>query len=117
LETDKPTEFSCPIASPRANFCKGCQSLSYLRFDHLFLGRLLALCEVLFDIELREEYKEHDGVGSDVKTVLPGKAAALDEEQLEAMDHDAHKLYHLQACHVLLPPNVFLKKEGKYSTH
>ena len=45
-------------------------------------------------------------MGTDVVGKLPGEVTIVIENELECMDHDAHKLHHLQCGQVLLPPEV-----------
>lgn len=59
-------------------------------------------------VELVEEEQEHDGVHADP----PDEGAwvvAVDEEQLEGVDHDGDELEHLQRGQVLLPPEEALE--------
>ena len=43
-------------------------------------------------------------MGTDVVGKLPGEVTIVIENELECMNHDAHKLHHLQCGQVLLPP-------------
>ena len=43
-------------------------------------------------------------MGTDVVGELPGEVTIVIENELESMNHDAHKLHHLQRGQVLLPP-------------
>lgn len=58
-------------------------------------------------VELLEQEEEHDGVHADP----PDESfwiVAVDEQQLESVDHDGQELHHLQTGQILLPPQVFL---------
>lgn len=81
-------------------------------------------------VELVEQEEEHDGVHSDPPDERL-RVVAVDEEQLERVHHDGHKLdlkgwnnprlestlqlalslwsYHLQGGEILLPPEVLLE--------
>ena len=85
-----------------------------IQLNYYFTDLQLALglgCEVCPDVELREEEEEHDGVRADEVGELPGEVAVVVEDELEAVDHDADELDHLQVGHVLLPPNELLEPE------
>ncbi len=44
-------------------------------------------------------------MGPNVQSQLPWEVAIVVENQLEAVNHDRNKLYHLNSRHVLLPPD------------
>jgi len=58
-------------------------------------------------VELPEQEEEHHGVQADP----PDECfwiIALDEEQLEGVNHDGDELQHLESGQVLLPPEEWL---------
>lgn len=62
---------------------------------------------VLLFVEFLEQEEEHDRVHADP----PDKrfrVVAVDEQQLERVDHDCQELDHLQCGQVLLPPQILL---------
>lgn len=60
------------------------------------------------DVELGEENEEHNSMSPDIVRELPWELAIIVQNQLEPMNHDAHKLDHLKSGHVLFPPDVLL---------
>jgi len=58
-------------------------------------------------VELLEQEEEHHGVHADPPDESL-RVVAVDEEQLERVQHDGQELQHLQGGQVLLPPQVFL---------
>ena len=74
---------------------------TFILFEFWFFIRLVG---VVLDIKLWEECKKEEGVGTDVVGKLPGEVTIVIENELECMNHDAHKLHHLQCGQVLLPP-------------
>lgn len=89
------------VGGGRSGCCSsdfGCLSLSF--------GQLFGLSVALI-IELLEEEPEHDSVHADPPDEGAG-VVAVNEEQLEGVDHDGHELSHLQDCDVFLPPEVLL---------
>lgn len=77
---------------------------------------ITSLFGVVLDIKLREESKKEEGVGTDVVGKLPGEVTIVIENKLECMNHDAHKLHHLQCGQVLLPPEelLILRSHGRH---
>lgn len=92
------------VAVGEGEGCRGRRSFSP------FAGRqgagLVSFVRVL--VELVEQEEEHDGVHSDPPDERL-RVVAVDEEQLERVHHDCHKLDHLQGGEVLLPPEVLLE--------
>jgi len=62
---------------------------------------------VLLLVELLEQEEEHYGVHADPPDESL-RVVAVDEEQLERVQHDSQELQHLQGGQVLLPPQIFL---------
>jgi len=61
----------------------------------------------LLIVELLEQEEEHDGVHADPPHES-FRVIAVDEQQLEGVDHYGQELHHLQSGQILLPPQVFL---------
>lgn len=62
---------------------------------------------VLLFVELFEQEEKHDRVHADPPDER-FRIVAIDEQQLERVNHDGQELDHLQRGQVLLPPQVLL---------
>lgn len=93
------------------------------RFHQKFMKYILALAvnidldlfliDVSFLVEVWEQAEEADGVTADVVSQSFG-VVAVDEEELEGVDHDKAELDHLNGRQVFLPPEKLLvaRSEG-----
>lgn len=74
-----------------------------------FRSLLVQFLGVALVVELPEEEEEETGVEADKPDEHP-RIVALDEEELEGVDHYRDELDHLQGGEVLLPPEVRLDR-------
>lgn len=58
-------------------------------------------------VKLLEKEEEHHGVHADPPDER-FRVIAVDEQQLECVNHDSQKLQHLKGGQIFLPPQVFL---------
>jgi len=73
----------------------------------VYAYRLFRRFRVLLLVKLLKQEEEHNGVHADPPDESL-RVVAVDEEQLERVQHDGQELQHLQGGQVLLPPQVFL---------
>ena len=73
--------------------------------------------QVLFDVVLGEEDKEHYCMSSDVVSIGHREPTIWDKEKLDGVRKDAHKLNHLQVSHVSFPPDVLFVLGSHGCTH